>query len=325
MLLSPVAPYVAYLPTIPLQLLVALLRLFSSIPGSFFHLAKPHYVTIGLYYLSFVTLYLFRKRLFKHGMILLMIALFVIFLSLHIWHGYFEEPAVHFLDAQSSNIIVVLSKKQTIVINTGYSSQTEWILKPFLTSHGIQVIDALIITSAYKRDWAGLGALVRNFTIKEIIMPHVEPLEEIKDHMIPITHVRTGDLLLRGDFRIRVTSAPDRYDIQPFSKTATCFDLHYNDRSNFVFIHGKTDFEEIEGTLPDTAFIAYISTHTAHGEIAAQLEPAYLIINTLDRDKEAGIKSVCKNDLIRCLNPALSGYVRVFLNRSSRDSFAAKL
>lgn len=305
------ALFMSQAPELAIKGLIFLLRVFGSVPGSFFYIQKPHLATVLGYYTVLGCTYIFRKRLFRHGMISVMATACVVFIAAHTVFRTSAEHAVHFLSRGNQNIAVLSAERKTILVNTGYPSHVEWVIKPFLTARGVSRIDALIITSAHKRNWGGLTALQRYFTIKKIIVPPVAQLEGLTNTEIPIEYMQdAADWDING-FMIQTLRAPQSQHPTTLSETAVSLWVRAPG-FEVLFLSDIVACDIPASDLPRAVFgLWHKNDALVCADALARFSAQYYIYNTTDHALSRRIKICAERHGALYINPARMGYARI--------------
>ncbi|MSR77736.1 MAG: DUF4131 domain-containing protein [Candidatus Omnitrophica bacterium] len=115
----------------------------------------------------------FRK--FRRWILGLLCCAWMVVTGLFFWKQHSGEGVQWtFFSAGQNEMIALQVQKSSWVIHTGRdfpSSQSRWILEPYLRSRGIRTIQSVILSDFYRKHWGGLSSLSRNFEIKNVFYP----------------------------------------------------------------------------------------------------------------------------------------------------------
>lgn len=127
-----------------------------------------------------------------------------------------EGITVKMLDVGQGDALLVRTKDQTILIDTGDVDEREKFLA-CLKKEGITTIDKMIITHPHADHMGGADVVFKNFTVKEVY-DNGQPtttnlyrtyLKTIKEKSIAYKHLAAGDILDFGDGAVfKVLSPP---------------------------------------------------------------------------------------------------------------------
>jgi competence protein ComEC len=157
-----------------LTVTLKVVEFFSHLPSATLDLPSPSYLFLGLYYLFFLILLVdWKKKIRILGVFSL------IFLSLFILSNEFftkkDKIGITFLDVgRGQSILIDLPSKEKIIIDTGPKSSTwdagERVVVPYLMRKNIRFIDKLILTSFGNRFNGGLGTVLQEIKVKEVLI-----------------------------------------------------------------------------------------------------------------------------------------------------------
>lgn len=140
-----------------------------------------------------------------------------------------EGITVKMLDVGQGDALLVRTKEQTILIDTGDVDEREKFLA-CLKKEGITTIDKMIITHPHADHMGGAEVVFKNFTVKEVY-DNGQPtttnlyrtyLKTIKEKNITYKHLAAGDVLDFGDGTVFKVLSP------PKGKVAAGGDLNEN-------------------------------------------------------------------------------------------------
>jgi len=151
-------------------------EIFTKIPGAFFYVPEPLWLTIGIYYAILVgawTGWLFApaRRLWSTA-ILILIAAFYFWR----WEQSRAEIQLTVLPLNGGHAVFVdaAGRKNDWLVNCGNESAAEFTLKPFLRAQGVNKIRRLVLTGSDLQNIGGTDSLNEHFGIGELITGPVQ-------------------------------------------------------------------------------------------------------------------------------------------------------
>ncbi|MBI4847664.1 MAG: DNA internalization-related competence protein ComEC/Rec2 [Nitrospirae bacterium] len=194
---------------------LTLVKTFSQVPHSNFHIPNPSIVMIVLYFLSLISIINpsvspLDKGGIKRGWRLLPLAL-VICIYLITPHFKGKEFKVTFLDVgQGDSSVVQLPDGKTMLIDGGTQEPDTGrsVIAPYLWSKGIRSIDYLVATHLHPDHYGGLIYIMDNFKVGEIWLNSMRTNEaenffrKMLEKKIPYRVLARGDALEAKGYRI---------------------------------------------------------------------------------------------------------------------------
>ena len=153
--------------------MVAMMRVseFSTkIPGAFFYVPEPSWLTVGIYYAVLVGAlsgWLFAPaRRIGSTVVLIIIAVFYF----RHWELSRAEIQLTVLPLNGGHAVFVdaTGRENDWLVNCGNENAAEFTLKPFLRAHGVNKIRRLVLTGSDSRNIGGAPALDERFGISEL-------------------------------------------------------------------------------------------------------------------------------------------------------------
>lgn len=191
-----------------------LIKVFSDIPYSSFHIPDPSLATIALYYLALI--FIFTNRTKWRFLPLLLVICIYIFRP-YISHDNFK---VTFLDVgQGDAALVELPDEKVMLIDAGpeKSESGRRVIAPYLWSKGIRSVDYLVSTHPHPDHFGGFPYIMDNFKIGEIwLNGEVSPESEIffdkvKKSKIHYEVKMRGDILEADKYKVQVLHPYDEF------------------------------------------------------------------------------------------------------------------
>jgi competence protein ComEC len=211
---------------------VALVSLFARIPFAAVHLPSPSpLLAIGYVGLLIASALWIRARLFaayrpleasklppRFALTAMAVSAAVIMLSTALPLLRAQGPQVTFVDVgQGDSALVETAAGQAILIDGGGTRDNRFdvgrsVLAPYLWDRGIRSLDLVILSHPHPDHMNGLGAVLRNFTVREVWgsgldtdLPGYADLQEIiRQRRIPFRKVSAGDRMRVGEADITV-------------------------------------------------------------------------------------------------------------------------
>jgi competence protein ComEC len=175
-----------------------ILALAASLPFAYFWVLNPGPIFWGLWYLGIAVLLMgkdrvrfigkvqlrkahkgirqlkavFPKSLNKSAIVIIFAVLLTLFICL-IWPR--SEITVTFLDVGQGDCIVIDTRKERLMVDTGPRTDTmdagEKIVVPYLMERGIGSLDMLLITHEDRDHAGGAGYLLANIPVRKVAVP----------------------------------------------------------------------------------------------------------------------------------------------------------
>ncbi len=103
---------------------------------------------------------------------------FIIFMSILLFGGKVNAQGnnyeVHFINTKQSDCILIKGKDKNYLIDTGFLETSDSVLA-YLSSHGVNKLEEVIITHYHDDHYGGLERLVKDVAINKIILPRHQP------------------------------------------------------------------------------------------------------------------------------------------------------
>ena len=122
-----------------------------------------------------------------------------------------NEIRVHFLDVGQADAILIQSADNAVLIDGGDSKTQDTVIN-YLRNAGITTLDYVIATHPHADHIGGLAAVIRQFTVKDVIMPDTinesvsfkKMLTAISKKGLSFTTPKPGDTLTAGIIQLTV-------------------------------------------------------------------------------------------------------------------------
>jgi competence protein ComEC len=142
----------------------------TKIPGAFFYVPEPSWLTIGIYYAVLVGVlsgWLFapKRRIWSAAILILIGGIYF-----WQWKQSRDEIKLTVLPLNGGHAIFVdaSGRKNDWLINCGSENAVEYTLKPFLRAQGVNKIPRLVLTEGDLRDTGGAQSINELFGVGEI-------------------------------------------------------------------------------------------------------------------------------------------------------------
>ncbi|MGD0252854.1 MAG: ComEC/Rec2 family competence protein, partial [Verrucomicrobiota bacterium] len=146
-------------------------ELSTKIPGAFFYVPAPSWLTIGIYYAAIVGalsgwLFAPARRIWSAA-ILILIAVFYFWQ----WERSRVEIELTVLPLNGGHAVFVdaAGRKNDWLVNCGNDNAAEFTLKPFLRAQGVNKIPRLVLTESDLRNIGGVESLDEHFGIGDLV------------------------------------------------------------------------------------------------------------------------------------------------------------
>ena len=143
----------------------------TKIPGAFFYVPAPSWLTIGIYYAALVGtlsgwLFAPARRIWS-AVILLLIAAFYF----SRWEQSRAEIQLTALPLDGGHAVFVdaAGRKNDWLVNCGNDNAAEFTLKPFLRAQGVNKIPRLVLTEGNSQNVGGAESLNEHFGVGELV------------------------------------------------------------------------------------------------------------------------------------------------------------
>lgn len=203
-----------------LHFLLFLVESFSRFPASTIHAATPSLLAICTYYS--VLWGAFHLRLRRTPVQFIPLAFLAVFAVYTAYTRYTARDtlAVTFLDVGNGDAIHIRfpgNRHWLVDGGGGFSTTYDPGLKvvcPYLWSTGVSSLEKIIITHPHRPHYAGLKAVVENFTVGEVITnaemgverDFAGLMELLKDRKVPVREAWAGDRFVVGASTVSVVS-----------------------------------------------------------------------------------------------------------------------
>ena len=158
----------------PLRLLWAMTwvsEFSTKIPGAFFYVPEPSWLTIGIYYAVIVGalsgwLFAPTRRIWSTAILILIAGLYF-----WRWVQSCAEIQLTVLPLNGGHAVFVdaAGRKNDWLVNCGNTNAVEFTVKPFLRAQGVNKIPKLVLTDGDLRNTGGVGSLDEHFGIGEFV------------------------------------------------------------------------------------------------------------------------------------------------------------
>jgi ComEC/Rec2-related protein len=143
---------------------------FTKIPGSFFYVAAPSWISIGIYYLALVAILSgwlkTARRKISFAAVLILIAAIYVFR----WEGSRGETDLTVLPLNGGHAVFVdaAGTRNDWLVDCGNESAVNFTLKYFLRAQGVNKIHRLVLTVGDSQNCGGAELLDRLFGVGEL-------------------------------------------------------------------------------------------------------------------------------------------------------------
>jgi ComEC/Rec2-related protein len=149
---------------------------FTKIPGSYFYVAAPSWISIGIYYLALIVILsgwlITTRRKFSFAAVLILIAAIYVFR----WENSRGETELTVLPLNGGHAIFVdaTGRKNDWLIDCGNENAVNFTLKNFLRAHGVNKIPRLVLTEGDSQNCGGAELLDQLFGVGELWTSNVK-------------------------------------------------------------------------------------------------------------------------------------------------------
>ncbi len=197
------------------HLSLSLIKGFSVIPYSNFHVPDPSFILTVFYFISLLIIIKSRLKLrFLPVIIVICVYMAGPFVSSE------KIPMITFLDVgQGESSLVQLPDKKVMLVDGGTKSPDmgRRVIAPYLWSKGIKQIDFLILSHAHPDHYGGLIYIMDNFQIREIwlnsrrIPSAGDFFNKVREKNISIRVLKRGDVLEADGYKLYVLHPYDEF------------------------------------------------------------------------------------------------------------------
>jgi competence protein ComEC len=143
---------------------------FTKIPGSFFYVPAPSWISIGIYY--FILVVILSGWLKTARRKILGVAALILIAAIYFWRWEQSrgETGLTVLPLNGSHAVFVdaAGRKNDWLVDCGNDSAVEFTLKPFLRAQGVNKIPRLVLTEGDLKNCGGAGSLDGLFGVGEL-------------------------------------------------------------------------------------------------------------------------------------------------------------
>jgi len=230
-----------------LQWTMWLTRFFADLPFSFLTVPRPGYGEIGLFYLTLMLVFNWRKTPKPAWLISLSCSAMILFFLSPQIQDFFSPPfRATFLDVgHGSSTLIEFPRGEKMLIDGGGSFNPEFdlgerVVAPFLWDRKITGLDVLVQTHPHPDHLNGLPFILSKFKVKEVwtngqwvdseAFEHFNEL--IRQKKIPVVHPGPGWSRLISDVQVEVLHAPTKSSL----KEETSSTLWHNQNNDSLVI-----------------------------------------------------------------------------------------
>ena len=144
---------------------------FTKIPGAFFYVPEPSWLTIGIYYAALVGA--LSGWLFAPARRIWSVAILILIAALYFWRWEQSRAEIELtvlpLNGGHAVFVDAAGRKNDWLVNCGNENAVEFTLKPFLRAQGVNKIQRLVLTEGDLRNIGGAESLDEHFGIGELV------------------------------------------------------------------------------------------------------------------------------------------------------------
>jgi len=145
-------------------------ELFTKIPGAFYYVPGPSWLTVGIYYAFLVGA--LSGWLFAPARRLWSVAILVLIAGLYLWRWEQSRDEIQMtvlpLNGGHAVFVDAAGRKNDWLVNCGNTNAVEFTLKPFLRAQGVNKIPRLVLTESDLRNTGGAESLEELFGVGEL-------------------------------------------------------------------------------------------------------------------------------------------------------------
>ncbi len=144
---------------------------FTEIPGAYFYVPEPSWLTIGIYYAVLVGV--LSGWLFAPARRIGSMAVLILIAALYFWR--WEQSRVEIqltalpLNGGHAVFVDAAGRKNDWLVNCGNTNAVEFTVKPFLRAQGVNKIPRLVLTEGDLQNIGGAESLDEQFGVGELI------------------------------------------------------------------------------------------------------------------------------------------------------------
>jgi ComEC/Rec2-related protein len=142
----------------------------TAIPGAFFYLPSPSWITIGIYFAMLIAVLSGRFNNAHRKIFGATISAFIMAIYFFRWQSSRDETELTVLSLNGGHAIYIDADgwKNDWLIDCGSESAVEFTLKPFLRGHGANKIPRLVLSEGDVKNCGGTQVLNESFDIQEL-------------------------------------------------------------------------------------------------------------------------------------------------------------
>jgi competence protein ComEC len=191
------------------SMILALAKLFASLPFSFVYVQRPSFLIFLLYYIALSLILFYTIKRLRIVLVSSLFLLTLVHFSLKIADRD-RHLTITLLDVgQGESAFIKTPKGQHILIDGGgtYSGSFEIgkrVILPFLLNHGVKKIDLMIGTHPHPDHMKGLTGIIKSLKVNEILLN--------KDNSDSLFVKEFNESALKRNIRIKRISSPYLYE-----------------------------------------------------------------------------------------------------------------
>jgi competence protein ComEC len=186
---------------------LGLVKLFSSIPYSNFHIHDPSFILVLLYYIA-AFIIVKSRSVWRFAPLAAVLCIYLVLPYLSSGH-----TSAVFLDVgQGDASVVELPDKKIMLIDGGTKlpDAGRRVIAPYLWSNGVKKIDYIVLSHPHPDHYGGLIYIMENFEVGQVWLTGRTAYESgdffstVSKNKIPYKILARGDLLESGKYKIYV-------------------------------------------------------------------------------------------------------------------------